>query len=171
MILRPAVPADAAALAKLGRDSFVDKFGELYRPADLAAFLAEAHSEAAVAADIADPRRLIRVAEDDDGALLAYCKLGLACGWPEHARGTNAMEIKSLYTAPGLTGKGIGAAMMDWALTEVRVRGADELQLSVYSENHGAQRFYARYGFEKVADITFRVGEQLDPEFLFALRL
>ncbi|MFM5953915.1 MAG: GNAT family N-acetyltransferase, partial [Novosphingobium sp.] len=31
--------------------------------------------------------------------------------------------------------------------------------------------FYARYGFAKVADITFRVGEQLDEEFLFARML
>jgi ribosomal protein S18 acetylase RimI-like enzyme len=60
---------------------------------------------------------------------------------------------------------------MDWALSMARERGADEVQLSVWSENDGAQRFYARYGFAKVADITFAVGEQLDHEYLFALRL
>jgi hypothetical protein len=31
-----------------------------------------------------------------------------------------------------------------------------------------AERFYRRYGFDKVADITFRVGDHIDPEFLFA---
>jgi len=41
--------------------------------------------------------------------------------------------------------------------------------LSVYSENYGAQRFYQRYGFAKIADITFRVGTQLDAEFLYQL--
>ena len=45
---------------------------------------------------------------------------------------------------------------------------ADEVQLSVWSGNHGAQRFYARYGFEKIADVTFKVGEQIDDEFLLA---
>ena len=34
--LRPATPADAEALAALGRDSFVAAFGHLYRPEDLA---------------------------------------------------------------------------------------------------------------------------------------
>lgn len=164
---RPATPADAAALAELGRDSFVAKFGSLYAPEDLAAFLDEVHREAAVAAEIAHPERLYRLAEED-GALIAYCKLGLACGWPEHARGRRAVELKQLYTAPGMTGRGLGAAMMDWALAEARARGADEIQLSVFSENEGAQRFYARYGFEKVADITFLVGKQVDKEFLFA---
>ena len=167
---RPATPADAPALAALGRDSFVDKFGHMYTPEDLAAFLDEVHEESAVAAEIADPTRRYRLAEED-GTLLAYCKIGLACGWPEHARGAKAIELKQLYTAPGLSGKGIGGAMMDWVLGEARAEGADEIQLSVFSENDGAQRFYARYGFEKVADITFLVGQQVDKEFLFALRL
>ena len=60
---------------------------------------------------------------------------------------------------------------MDWALTEARARGADEIQLSVFSGNEGAQRFYARYGFVKVADVTFRVGSHIDDEFLLSLLL
>jgi ribosomal protein S18 acetylase RimI-like enzyme len=78
------------------------------------------------------------------------------------------MELKQLYTAPQATGGGIGSALMDWAMEQFRARGADEVQLSVYAYNDGAHRFYRRYGFDKVADITFRVGEHLDPEFLFA---
>ncbi len=146
---------------------FVDKFGAMYRPQDLAAYLEEAHSERAIAAELANPQRLYRLAVRGD-ELLGYCKLGLTCGFPDHARGSKPVELKQLYTAPGATGQGIGAALMDWAMAEARERGADEMQLSVWSGNHGAQRFYARYGFEKVADITFRVGEQIDEEFLFA---
>ena len=81
------------------------------------------------------------------------------------------MELKQLYTDPELTGHGIGASLIDWAMAEARARGADEMQLSVWSGNHGAQKFYARYGFAKVADITFLVGEQVDEEFLFARML
>lgn len=168
--LRPATPADAAPLARLGRDSFVAKFGTLYRPEDLAAFLEDTHSQAAVAAEIAHPARRYILAERE-GELVAYCKLSLACGWPEYARGRRAIELKQLYTAPAMSGQGLGAALMDRVLAEARELGADEIQLSVWSENPGAQRFYARYGFEKMADIQFRVGEQLDDEFLFALLL
>ena len=52
-----------------------------------------------------------------------------------------------------------------------RAFGADEIQLSVWSGNDGAQRFYRRYGFEKVADIDFWVGQQRDEEHLFAKML
>ena len=71
----------------------------------------------------------------------------------------------------GFTGAGIGAQLMDWALGVARERGHDAVLLSVYSENFGAQRFYQRYGFGKIADITFPVGEQLDEEFLYELKL
>ena len=168
--LRPATPADVPALSRLAIDSFVAKFGDLYRPEDLATFLAEALEEPAIAAQLANRARLYRLAEAD-GQLLGFCKLGLACGFPEHARGSRVMELKQLYTAPDATGQGIGGALMDWAMAEFAARGADEVQISVYSENHGAHRFYQRYGFAKLADITFRVGEQLDAEFLFARML
>lgn len=170
MELRPAVAADAAALAELGTRSFVVKFGELYRPEDLASFLAGSHSEAKVAAEIADPGMRIMLAEDH-GRLLGFCKLVMACGWPEHARGGQAIELKQLYTDPAATGQGIGARLMDWAIDQARAAGADEVQLSVYSDNPGAQKFYRRYGFDKVADIHFMVGEQRDEEFLFACRV
>jgi ribosomal protein S18 acetylase RimI-like enzyme len=166
-VLRAADPADIPALAALGRDSFVAKFGDLYRPEDLGAFLADTHSETAVAAELADPRRLYRLAERD-GRLVGYCKLGIPSGFPEHARGRNPIEIKQLYTAPDAVGGGIGKAFMAWVLEEAARRGADEIQLSVYSDNVDAQRFYARHGFDKVADIHFWVGEKRDDEFLFA---
>lgn len=168
--LRAASQADVPALSALGRDSFVAKFGHMYRPEDLAVFLEGTHSPAVIAQEVGNADRLYRLAELN-GRLAAYCKLGLSCGWPEYARGTQVMELKQLYTDPALTGHGIGAALMDWALDQARQRGADEMQLSVWSGNHGAQKFYARYGFAKVADITFPVGEQVDEEFLFARML
>jgi diamine N-acetyltransferase len=167
LILRAASAADIPALSKLATDAFIAKFAELYSAKDLADFLSENLSEPAVAAELANPDRLYRLAERG-GQLLAFAKLGLSCGFPEYARGARPMELKQLYTAPDAIGGGIGAALMDWAMAEMAARGADEVQLSVYSENEGAHRFYRRYGFDKVADITFKVGEQLDPEYLFA---
>lgn len=170
MDLREAGPTDAAALAELGARSFTAKFGELYRPEDLANFLAEAHSQENVAAEIANPAMPIMLAIEG-GHLLGYCKLKLGCGWPDHARGEKVIELKQLYTDPQATGRGIGAKLMNWALAKARVEGADEIQLSIYSENPGAQKFYQRYGFEKVGDIFFMVGEKRDDEFLYALTL
>ena len=167
LVLRPATLADAGPLAALGRESFVAKFGALYREADLSTFLAQTYATDVVSSEVINPRRRVQLAYRGD-RLVGYCKIGLDCGYPNHARGRSVMELKQLYTAPDAVGGGIGAALMDWAMAEFTGQHADEVQLSVYSENVGAQRFYARYGFVKVADISFRVGEHVDAEFLLA---
>lgn len=167
LILRSATAADIPALSRLGTDSFVAKFGPMYRAEDLAVFLTQSYSQAVIAAELANPDRLYQLAERD-GKLLAYCKLGLSCSFPQFARGSKVLELKQLYALSEATGMGIGGALMDWAMAEFAAREANEVQISVFSGNLDAQRFYRRYGFEKVGDVTFRVGTQLDAEFLFA---
>jgi ribosomal protein S18 acetylase RimI-like enzyme len=168
MMLRDATAQDAPALAALGRRAFCASFAHLYCAEDLNTFLEASHTEAKVVAEVVDPGMRVRLALDEDGQLLGFCKLVMASGWPEHARTSRVIELKQLYTDPAVTGRGIGAALMDWAVVEAIAFGAGEIQLSVYSENPGAQRFYARYGFAKVADIHFMVGNQRDEEYLFA---
>lgn len=167
LILRAPLAADVSALSALGQSSFVEKFGAMYRPQDLAAFLAETHSPEAVAAEMANAKRRYCVAEIA-GTLAGYCKLALPSTLPQHGAAARPVEIKQLYTDPVRTGAGIGASLMDWALAEAKGWGADEVQLSVWQGNAGAQRFYARRGFAQVAEIHFWVGQQRDDEFLFA---
>ncbi|MBI1402334.1 MAG: GNAT family N-acetyltransferase [Porphyrobacter sp.] len=170
MILRPATLEDAPALARLGAESFTAAFGHLYRPEDLAAFIAEVHDPEAVAAEIAGSECTHRLVEHE-GALVAFCKLRHPTKFAAHSDARDPIELGQLYALPGFTGAGIGAQLMDWALGVARARGHDAVLLSVYAENFGAQRFYQRHGFAKIADITFRVGEHLDPEYLYQLQL
>ena len=56
--------------------------------------------------------------------------------------------------------------LMDWAMEEARVRGAREMFLTVYTDNHRARRFYERYGFTEVGPYHFMVGEQADEDII-----
>lgn len=168
MKLRPATSEDAAALAALARAAFADAFGHLYRPEDLAAFLGEWRTPERFAAAIADPAARVMLVEEH-GALIAYCSTIHGKGFEEgpEPRPARPAYLAQLYCAQAATGRGLGALLIEDAIAEASRRGCDAMQLSVYSGNHGAQRFYRRYGFAKVADIHFRVGEQLDEEYLF----
>lgn len=171
MNLRLAAPADTAALAELGRRAVTAKFEHLYRPEDFATFMEGAHSEAKVGKELADAGMRIAVLEEG-GTLIAFCKLVLTSTLPSQYSDARApLELKQLYTDPARIGGGLGSRLMDWAMTEARLLGADEIQLTVYSENPEAQRFYHRYGFAKIADIEFWVGTHCDPEFLYARKL
>ncbi|MEL6366215.1 MAG: GNAT family N-acetyltransferase, partial [Pseudomonadota bacterium] len=55
------------------------------------------------------------------------------------------------------------AVALDW-LAEA---GFAPVYLSVFSENTGAQRLYARHGFEKAGEYDFMVGDHPDREFIF----
>lgn len=172
MLLRAARAQDAEPLAQLGRESFCATFAQMYRPEDLNAFLQEVYSVDAVEQEIADPAITHQLACDSvSGALTGFVKLRQPSGYAGHSDAAKPIALGQLYTDPALTGQGIGAALMDWALAEARARGCDAIQLSVWSGNFGAQRFYQRYGFAKIADIHFWVGQQCDEEFLYELRL
>jgi len=172
VILRPATEADATALAELGSASFVAAFGHLYKPEDLAQFLADYRTPEKFRAHLADPPTLIQVAEVD-GRLAAYCLIVRGQNFDERPepRPTRPVFVSQLYCAADMTGRGLGAALLEWAIAQGRAWGADAMQLSVFSENYGAQRFYHRYGFEHVADIDFWVGNHRDHEFLYELAL
>ncbi|WP_324073977.1 MAG: GNAT family N-acetyltransferase [Erythrobacter sp.] len=170
MIYRPAILADAPALAVLGAETFVAAFGHLYTPEDLSAFLAQVHNPEAVAGEIAG-NECTHCLVEHEGQLIAFCKLRYPSHYASYSDAANPLELGQLYALPGHTGHGIGAQLMDWALGVARERGHDAVLLSVYSENFGAQRFYQRYGFGKIADITFQVGDHFDPEFLYELKL
>ena len=104
-----------------------------------------------MAEEIADDHCIHQLAFDED-ALIGYCKMRYPSWYTEHSDAADPIALGQLYTDPDRIGEGIGAALMEWALAEARQRGHDAVQLSVYSENYGAQRFYARYGFVKIAD-------------------
>ena len=165
--LRAAGPADAAALTLLGRRTFAETFGHLYRPEDLAAFL-ETHNEASWRSELADPQFSVLIGEDE-GVPAAYAKLGPPT-LPFDPRG-RPIELRQFYVLAPWQGSGIAARMMEWAIAEARRRAADELYLSVFVDNHRARRFYERYGFEFVGTYAFMVGNHADEDHVMRLSL
>ena len=168
MILRLATPEDAPALAALGRESFCAAFAHLYHPRDLTTFLEQAYAPGVVAGEIADPAFTHCLTLDRAGSgLTGFVKLRSPSPYAEHSRARRPLALSQLYTCPSRTGEGLGTRLMEWALAHARAGGHDAIQLSVWSENFSAQRFYQRHGFAKIADIDFWVGEQRDEEFLY----
>lgn len=157
---------EAAALATLGRDTFVETFGHLYRPEDLSAFLETHYTEAVVAAQLASDRLVFQVAQEA-GRLVGYCKLGLDVSLDYDPGAKRVIELKQLYVLATHHGAGVGQALMDWTLTESLARQAEEVILSVWAGNDRGHAFYRRNGFRWIADTYFMVGTHRDEEYLF----
>ncbi|HEX8468204.1 MAG TPA: GNAT family N-acetyltransferase [Allosphingosinicella sp.] len=164
---RNAVPEDSAALADLHRRSFVETFAHLYRPEDLRSFLKQL-SEEGFRAELTDGRHQVRFAEAD-GAAVAFVKLGPITLPVEPVR--PALEFRQLYVLRAWQGAGVAQALSEWAIEQARRRGAEELYLSVFTENHRAKAFYRRYGFTYVGPYEFMVGDQADEDEIWKLIL
>ena len=162
--IRRAETCDVATLAQLGARTFADTFGHLYPQADLVAFLEANHSPGAVEAMIRNPRYAAWLAEKD-GEAIGYVLVG-PCGLP-HPEVTGACgELKRIYLIRDRQGGGVGARLMETGLAWLESQGRRPIWIGVWSQNHGAQRLYARAGFEKVGEYEFPVGTIRDQEFI-----
>ena len=164
IIIRRAVPADASVLADLAATTFSDTFAHLYDPGDLAAFLEDSYCVAALAADLADPAKALWLVEAGDQAV-GYAQCG-PCDLPHPEVTSSCRELKRLYLLKAYQNAGLGGRLFKEALDWMDEGGPRNLWIGVWSENHGAQRFYQRAGFQKVGEYGFKVGLTTDREFI-----
>ena len=165
--MRRATRDDLPQIDALFRRSFADTFAHLYADEDLAAFFSlftpEAWQE-----EYDDPGHAFLVAQAGD-TIIGYIKLGPASFPIEIVR--PAIELRQIYFDHGWLGRGLSRPMMDWAIEEARRRGAEEMYLSVFTENHRAQALYRRYGFTEVGPYKFMVGNHADEDIIMRLDL
>jgi GNAT superfamily N-acetyltransferase len=62
-------------------------------------------------------------------------------------RGRVVAQIENVVVDPDLRGRGVGEAMMRWAIDEARRRGCLRVQLTTNKVRKRAHQFYARLGF------------------------
>lgn len=165
LAIRRAGAADAAALSAIGRETFTLTFGHLYPAEDLAFFLDDSHSAQAYARLLADPGYGLWLLEDA-GRAVGFAVAG-PCGLPHADVRTDDGELKRLYLLPEVQNGGWGGRLFVRAMDWLHAQGRHRVWISVWSENSGAQRFYARHGFSKVAEYEFPVGRQRDIEFMY----
>ena len=66
-------------------------------------------------------------------------------------------KLHKLYVLPGRQGKGMGKAILDFILEDIRPQGAKTLQLNVNRYNKAIQ-FYERMGFSIIGEEDIDVG-------------
>jgi glycosyltransferase involved in cell wall biosynthesis/ribosomal protein S18 acetylase RimI-like enzyme len=187
-VVRPAAPADAAAMARLHADGMPDAF----LPTLGQRFLARLYR-----ALVTDPEAVALVAEGVDGVV------GFAAGvtsvggfYRRFARGHGPAaalaaaprlvrpsvarrlletvrypaadlagnghlpdaELLSIAVAPAFRAGGTGRALADGVLTGLAGRGVDDIKVVVGAANQGANRFYAKVGFTEAGQLTVHQG-------------
>ncbi|WP_280233134.1 GNAT family N-acetyltransferase [Nocardia cyriacigeorgica] len=139
---------------------------------DIEIFIAEVLSGERFGEYLSDPARTVLKAVSG-GEIVGYAMLfGGEPSDPEVAAAVGlhpVVEISKMYVLPGHHGTGVSTALMRAALDRAREDGYPGIWLGVNQENLRAQRFYAKYGFERVGTKTFTVGNQVHHDYVLRL--
>lgn len=172
MSIRFATPDDAAALAEVAAATFPLACPPSTTAAAIADFVATHLSAAVFAGHLADPARVLLVAEEDAGGPFAGYTM-LVLGDPTDPDVTGAVrlrptaELSKIYVREGGHGGGTAGRLLARTLDAARARGAVAVWLGTNEENVRAQRFYAKHGFERVGRKRFRLGDRYEDDFVF----
>ena len=160
---------DAARIADIGRQTFAETFGQVYKKSDLDAYLSFYFSETKVGNDLSNPDYDYRIAEAPSG-LVGYAKIGpVSRSLQDEFK--NALQLHRLYVRETRQGVGVGGILLSWAIERARERQVDELCLGVWSNNLHAIKVYEGRGFIGSDTYEITVGEARDQELKMSLKL
>jgi diamine N-acetyltransferase len=162
--IRTASVADADALAELGVRTFRETFAKDNTPEDMARYLAEHFGGGLQRAELEDTSVLFLLLEAE-GRPAGYVKLRRG---PPNVRGTRPLEICRFYVDRPWHGRGAAVELMR-AIEALAVRQAhDDVWLAVWEHNARAIRFYQKHGFVRVGEQPFRLGADVQTDWLMA---
>jgi ribosomal protein S18 acetylase RimI-like enzyme len=139
VVLRRARAGDITAIvALLAADQFGVARDGVRTPRDLAAY------QAAFRAIDCDPAQVLVVAETGR-TIVGTMQLSFIPGLAR--RGALRAQIEAVRVHEAWRDRGLGAAMLVWAISEARRRGCALVQLTTDKSRTAAHRFYERLGF------------------------
>jgi glycosyltransferase involved in cell wall biosynthesis/ribosomal protein S18 acetylase RimI-like enzyme len=182
--MRPARPDDAPALASIHRralpDAFLSSLGErflrrLYRALAtdkkaIALVAEDAEGVVGFATGVVSVRRFYRRFFLRHGLPAVFAvvprlarpslarRLRETATYPQRAGSMPDAELLSIAVAPERASRGVGRVLAEATIAGLAERGATEVKVVVSADNEGANRFYARVGFQPLAGIAVHDG-------------
>lgn len=158
-IVRRANTADATSIALLGRVTFGETFGYLFRkhPDDLRRYLDATFGVQKIEASLGKSGNAYWMAESDR-LPVGYAKLKHPSRLPGDERQA-ACQLQKIYVLAEMIGLGVGRALLESTVSQAAAL-APVLWLDVLKENGRAIAFYTRLGFASAGDDTYTIGTQ-----------
>ncbi len=168
-VIRRAADADAAALAILGRQTFIDTYLELNDPEDVRQHCDQAFGLEQQLAEIRNPNYAVLLqfhADELIGFAQVAHKPQPACITQE-----KAIALYRYYLKKSWHGKGAALPLLAAAEQAAIEAGAEYLWLGMWKHNQRAAAFYRKAGFQHVGETTYQFGPNLEIDDVFLKRI
>ena len=155
---------DVETLLPLAAQTFSDAFAAMNTPETMDAYLAEAFTRDKFLDELSHPHSqfyFLRV----DGDLAGYLKLNDTKAQSD-LQDPQALEIERIYVHRDFQGQGLGRVLIEFALQKALEMGKTSAWLGVWQKNLSAIAFYQRMGFKIVGEHSFRMGEELQSDWV-----
>ncbi|MEW6130967.1 MAG: GNAT family N-acetyltransferase [Acidobacteriota bacterium] len=162
--IRYAKPEDAFVLSELATKTFYDTFAKDNSPEDMNAYLAESLNPSEMAVEISDASFISFLIEKGSIAV-GYAQLHTGDA-PECIHSENPIELARIYVSQDFIGSGVGAKLMQRCLDEAKSLGHQSIYLGVWEHNLKAQSFYQKWGFQKVGEHPFKLGNDMQTDWI-----
>jgi diamine N-acetyltransferase len=145
--IRRALPADAAALSIIAKQTFYDTFTGTCTEDDMQDFLETCFNEAQLQSELENEKDYCFFAVVD-GVPVGYMRFVEDYSSFPHMQQWKAMELKRIYVLKEHHGKGIAQKLMDCIHEFCLAEKYQVIWLGVWEHNVRAQKFYEKYGFK-----------------------
>jgi ribosomal protein S18 acetylase RimI-like enzyme len=173
--IRRAGPEDAAAASAVAAATFRLACPPGISEESVAQFIEDVLSEKRFDDYLADPSRVVLLAQEGDEAVIGYTMLVFGEPYDADVRAvvdhTSTVELSKIYVLPDRHGGSVARPLMDASLRVARDAGADGIWLGVNQQNVRAQRFYEKSGFLRVGTKRFWVGDHWEDDYVLARHL
>ena len=160
LIIRSAELEDAATLRELGEVTFRATFTGTTSDENLEDYISKSFTLEKLQQELSDPFANFFIAEFIEKPV-AYLKLH--CGEvPDCVKDKNALEIERLYVSEEFIAQKIGAQLMQKAMAFGIENNHQTIFLGVWEHNERAKNFYHKWGFTRIGEHVFQMGD--DPQ-------
>jgi RimJ/RimL family protein N-acetyltransferase len=185
--IRRATLNDLELLSRLSAETFIETFGKNYSEEDLNEYLTQRLSKKAIEGELKDPENIFFLIENLPQAPIENAEVedceqyssGYIKITPNSDKFLNDLSdkfekplrscyLERFYLLKDSQGSGLAHLAMQELITWVNANTqCDTIHLTVFVENHRAQKFYQKYGFIYAGDTIYHVGNTKDHELIY----
>ena len=159
VVIRLATVADATQISHLGKVTFSETFGHLFRAEDdLRHYLETTFSIPKIRASLDKSFNVFWIAFADQ-IPIGYAKLKLDSP-TKFIDSTSVCQLQKIYVLKAFLSLKIGTQLQTQLLTKAKELSYSHIWLSVLNSNNRAIQFYKKNGFEIIGNHDFTIGQE-----------
>lgn len=169
LVISKATKADVAVLCKMGAEIFHETYAVYNTEENMQQYIKETYSEQAILKELNEKATSQLIARLGN-APIGYVKISTRniC---EELAGKRYFEIERLYVYGKYQGQKIGYELINACAEMALKEGYNTIWLGVWEHNAKAIGFYEKVGFVKFGQHVFKLGEDLQNDFLMKLEI